>query len=158
MRENVHLQKFLSLKTRVDIMINKSINLSVRFDALYSQLNHEGSHKFNFHAKHFSKFQLHKIVPYTLYYKRNILSFTCIVLAHLTLNQINILVLVGIRADELAVELRSGGVDTARSRGDNLLALGQVEVRRRQDLASGEPHNQQEAGKDRRQPHPASSR
>lgn len=78
--------------------------------------------------------------------------------AHLSLDQIDILVLIGVRADELTVELRTGGVDAARSRGDDFLALGQIKIRRRQDLAPGQPDDQQEAGQDRRRPHPASSR
>lgn len=61
--------------------------------------------------------------------------FDTITRIYLSLNQIDILILIRVRADEFAVEFRTGGVDAACSRGDNFFTLGQVEVRRRQDLA-----------------------
>jgi len=64
--------------------------------------------------------------------------------------------LIGVRTNKLTVKLWTCGVDAARSRGDDVFAFSQVEVWRRQDLALGQPGDQQEAGKDRRQAHPAS--
>lgn len=76
---------------------------------------------------------------------------TRIVRAHLTLNQIDVLVLrIGVRADELAVELGPRGVDAARSRSDDLLALGQIEVWRRKDLTAGQSDDKQNTGENRR--------
>jgi len=58
---------------------------------------------------------------------------------YLALNQIDIFILIGVRADEFAVKFGTGGVDAARSRSYDLFAFSQIEIRRRQDFAPGQP-------------------